>query len=1029
MLERVGGINIFGSAITSAIRRQQSSDSEQSEKDGSDWSGSRKSSISTPKLTKPASKPESPIVQTAATVKVVPPASGGRGGGEKTQTDSREEKSVPVAATANASIQKGMPKRGLFSDDDDDDLFSIPAKTEKKASIPPIASVTEKPLTGRTVSGSSSLFSDPEEEGLFGAAVSSKPKVTQEQPNSTNPVKVPNISQKNSSLFSSPSDEDDLFSATISSQVSEAPLASTLEPPPITSSATSKTEVVNDLFGSPLSEDSLFTSNASVSSKTNTSLQKDKMPVISQEHSRQPEKTESKAQVPSATSTIFQSQSDDDDLFAVPKSTSKGTSEPRGAHKENLTSSTFRTTQNSLTPSTDSDIFGSPEDDLFVEKVKSEVIEPMKKASGSISSQQSKLDSKSLSQIDDNVSKVPEGSGQSHGSEKKHISLFGSPEEEDIFSIGKSYTKSDSLENRPSNILKPNIFGGMSDDEDIFSSCPRPAKQQEINVTLGSEVRTSSDHIKEKQATGDKESQVSNLKDSVQPTLSATKAPVGGVALFGNDELRAKWIREDESEDDIFGISQVTIKTHSHIPGRGSPPPLPSEISSVSSISLPEKVSTVVVPKQSDSPDKREIEDALSVVQNEEERQARKLAREKEEGIRADPSTVDDAKESERKEESGEEIEPKKKPPVGGVSMFGGGGLGGSELFAKVNQRKSMLGETESDSDGDSKIGSASAPTHSVEIVKEDRKVPKMSPASKTVVNPTPTASTLPSLGVKFGGQENSISFDEPVTTTNTLESLNKSRVRGSVKRRPPSRAHRKGAAIDSSQTNTLTIPSVAQTPSDRVPVPQETNTRKLNEKDAAIESPSHSDPPVEDQIFSSSENEDDMFRENKAKNVNRIERSVQQIHQTHEVENGSNTTPSKQAEVQGELEEDLFSKLQNASYTRKSQNLVKPDKSQPSSLFGDDDSDEDLFGASNSKLSSHKASKSAVQPDVSKKESKPVVSQSLFGDDDDDIFSSTGAVGKAEPSAVKKMSTSKSKTSLTSTSEPFDDPLLGPRN
>lgn len=46
-----------------------------------------------------------------------------------------------------------------------------------------------------------------------------------------------------------------------------------------------------------------------------------------------------------------------------------------------------------------------------------------------------------------------------------------------------------------------------------------------------------------------------------------------------------------------------------------------------------------------------------------------------------------------------------------------------------------------------------------------------------------------------------------------------------------------------------------------------------------------------------------------------------------------------------------------------------------------------------------------------------------------DDIFSSTGAVGKAEPSAVKKMSTSKSKTSLTSTSEPFDDPLLGPRN
>ncbi|XP_063604259.1 WASH complex subunit 2C-like [Penaeus indicus] len=1095
----VGGISIFGSAITSAIRRQQSSDSEQSEKDDSDWNGSRKSSISTPKLTKPASKPESPIVQTTATVKVAPPASRGGGGGglfdydddddlfgsvvkkntilpEKTQTDSREEKPVPIAGTATASIQKEMPKRGLFSDDDDDDLFSIPGKTEKKPTIPPTASVTEKHLTGKAVSGSSSLFSDPEEDGLFGAVVSSKPNVSQEQTKSTNPVKVPNISQKNSSLFSSPSDEDDLFSAPINSQVSKAPMASTLEPPPITSSAASKMDVINDLFGSPTSEDSLFTSNASTSSKTNTSLQKDKKTVIGQEHSRQPEKTESKAQVPSATSSIFHSQSDDDDLFAVPKSTLKGTSELGVAHKENLTSSAFKTTQNSLTPSADADIFGSPEDDLFVEKVKSEVIEPMKKASGSISSQQNKLDSKSSSQIDDNVTKIPEGTAQSLGTEKKPVSLFGSPEEEDIFSIGKSNTKSDQLENRPSNSLKPNILGSMSDDEDIFISCPRPAKQKEINVTPTvlsdreqSEVRTSSEHtsIREKQATVDKENRVSNLKDSTQPTLSITKAPVGGVALFGNDELRAKVserksmldseqesakitiekaskeevkkeksdlisnqiLFDGESDDDIFGISQVTTKqTRSHIPGRGSPPPLPSEICNVSSTSSPEKVSsTVVVPKQSDSPDKKEIEDSPSVVQKEEEKQAEKLAREKEDGMRADPSAVDDSKESKRKEESSEEIKPKKKPPIGGVSMFGGGGLGGSELFAKVTQRKSMLGGSESDSDGESKIGDANTLTHSIEIKQEEKKVPKMSPASKTVANTTATASTQ-SLGVrrpevKSGGQENSISFDEPVTT-NTLDSLNKSRVRGSVKRRPPSRAHRKGAAGDSSQT----IPSVAQTPSNRVPELKEANTRKSNEKDAAIESSSHSDPPVEDQLFSSSENEDDMFRGNQAKNINKIERSVQ-VHQTSGTENRITSTLSQRVEMQGEVEEDLFSKLQSASCTTKTQNFVKPSsKSQPSSLFGEDDSDEDLFGPSNSKLSHHKATESAVQQEVSKKEIKPIVSQSLFGDDDDDIFSSTGTVGKTEASVVKKMSTSKSKTSLTSTSEPFDDPLLGPR-
>ncbi|XP_037787060.1 WASH complex subunit 2-like [Penaeus monodon] len=706
----------------------------------------------------------------------------------------------------------------------------------------------------------------------------------------------------------------------------------------------------------------------------------------------------------------------------------------------------------------------------------SEVIEPMKKASGSVSFQQNKLDSKSSSHIDDNVSNTLEGTGQSHGTEKKPVSLFGSPEEEDIFSIGRSNAKSDPLENRPSNSLKPNIFGSMSDDEDIFSSCSRPAKQKEINVIPTmlsdreqSEVRTSSEHIKENQATVDKKNQVSSLKDSAQPTLSTTK---GGVALFGNDELRAKVnerksmlnsepenakitiekapkeevkkeesdlisnqiLFDGESDGDIFGISQVTTKqTCSHIPGRGSPPPLPSEISNVSSTSLPEKVSSfVVVPKQSNSPDKKEIKDSLFVVQNEEERQVEKLATEKEGGMRADPSAEGDSKESNRKEESSEEIKPKK-PPVGGVSMFGGRGLGGSELFAKVNQRKSMLGGSESDSDGESTIGAANTLTHSIEIEQEEKKVPEMSPASKTFINTTATRSTLQSIGVKgpevkSGGQENSISFDEPVTT-NTLDSLNKNRVRGSVKRRPPSRAHRKGAAVDSSQNNTWTIPSVAQTPSDRVPVPQKTNTRKSSEKDAAIKSSSHSDPPVEDQIFSSSENEDGMFRGNKAKNVNKIEGSVQQIHQTSGAENRITSMLSQRVEMQDEAEEDLFSRLRSASCTTKTQNLVKPsNKSQPSSLFGEDDSDEDLFGPSNSNLSSHKAAKSIVQQEVSKKEVKPVVSHSLFGDDDDDIFSSTGTVGKAEASVVKKMSTSKSKTSLTSTSEPFDDPLLGPQ-
>lgn len=166
--------------------------------------------------------------------------------------------------------------------------------------------------------------------------------------------------------------------------------------------------------------------------------------------------------------------------------------------------------------------------------------------------------------------------------------------------------------------------------------------------------------------------------------------------------------------------------------------------------------------------------------------------------------------------------------------------------------------------------------------------------------------------------------------------------------------------------------------------MPQKTNTRKSSEKDAAIKSSSHSDPPVEDQIFSSSENEDGMFRGNKAKNVNKIEGSVQQIHQTSGAENRITSMLSQRVEMQDEAEEDLFSRLRSASCTTKTQNLVKPsNKSQPSSLFGEDDSDEDLFGPSNSNLSSHKAAKSIVQQEVSKKEVKPVVSHSLFGDDD----------------------------------------------
>ncbi|XP_042858488.1 WASH complex subunit 2-like isoform X3 [Penaeus japonicus] len=1056
----VGGINIFGSAITSAIRRQQSSDSEQSEKDGSDWSGSRKSSKSS---LKPASKPEPPVGQKAAAVKVVPPASGGGGGGlfdydddddlfggvvrkstsipEKTQTDSREEKPVPVAASAGASIQKGMPKRGLFSDDDDDDLFSIPGKAEKKPNIPSTVSVTEKPLAGKAVSGTSSLFSDPEEDGLFGTGASSK---SQEQSKPTNPVKVPNISQKNSSLFSSPSDEDDLFSAAVSSQVSRAPPASSMEPPPLTSTTIPKTDVTNDLFGSPSSEDGLFASNASVPSKTTTSLQKDKEIVIDQEHSRHSEKKESKAQAP-GTSNIFHSQSDDDDLFAVPKNTLKDTSEPKAIHNDNLISSTSKSTHNSLTPSAESDIFGSPVEDLFVAKVKSEVIEPMRKTSGSVDSQQNEVDSDCLNK----ALKTPVDSGQNHSTQKKQVGLFGSPEE-DIFAIGKSNTRPNSVESRPSNSLKTNIFGGMSDDEDIFSTCQKPAKQKETTVTANAisdrDIKIS-EHNTEKQTSEpfaiDKENKVFSSNESVQPISSVTKAPVGGVALFGNDELRAKVserksmlnsepeeapkeevkkqksdlisnqiLFDGESDDDIFSISQVSTKqATSHIPGRGSPPPLPSEI-----------------PKQSSIPDKKEVEDALVVIQNEETKQTGKLTREEEGEMRDDSSTVDDSKESKKEEKPSEEIKPKKKPPVGGVSMFGGGGLGGSELFAKVNQRRSMLGGAESDNDGESKNESASTPTHSAEILQEDKKVPKISPASKSVVSPTsPTISALPDFGVrlpeaKSGGQENSISFDDPTTTTNTLESLNKSRVRGSIKRRPPSRAHRKGPAANNPQTNTMTSSSVVQTPSNQVSFPQETNTRKLSEK------VNESNPTVENQIFPSSDNEDDMFGVSEAKDINRIEKSSVKGYQASGEESRSASTPNQQAKMQAEVEDDLFSKPQGASSATKSKSLVKPfNQSQPTSLFGDD-SDEDLFGVSNSRLSSLKATKSTAQQNIPKKEAKPAHSQSLFGDDEDDIFNSAGTGGKAEGSVVKKTSTSKSKTILTSTSEPFDDPLLGPR-
>lgn len=209
------------------------------------------------------------------------------------------------------------------------------------------------------------------------------------------------------------------------------------------------------------------------------------------------------------------------------------------------------------------------------------------------------------------------------------------------------------------------------------------------------------------------------------------------------------------------------------------------------------------------------------------------------------------------------------------------------------------------------------------------------------------------------------------------LAFFNQSRVRGSIKRRPPSRAHRKGPAANNPQTNTMTSSSVVQTPSNQVSFPQETNTRKLSEK------VNESNPTVENQIFPSSNNEDDMFGVSEAKDINRIEKSSVKGYQASGEESRSASTPNQQAKMQAEVEDDLFSKPQGASSATKSKSLVKPfNQSQPTSLFGDD-SDEDLFGVSNSRLSSLKATKSTAQQNIPKKEAKPAHSQSLFGDDE----------------------------------------------
>ncbi|XP_050734382.1 WASH complex subunit 2-like isoform X2 [Eriocheir sinensis] len=1043
----VGGVNIFGAAITSALRRQHSSDAESSDKEDDTEPDTNSNKEYMPPQLKPDDKPP-PKVSNSTKVSekgglfesddednlfetpVKKPVSGSKDVAKTlantvpslldNNTKTQEEKDPldnepPSLSWKNDNSKSTM---GLFSDDDDD-LFGIPTTTKKNdISVPG----TEAPITKESPPKITPVpFKSEESAASRPTSIFASPP---ECPKPSEPVNISEPLKTSHSLFSSPSDDDDDLFSSLPKPIEKKPPASAFmrDPPPLPPQSSAKK--AESFSKGPTPPDMFPNSNNNKSIKVN------------------------REEKPKETSSLFGSLSDEEDIFspgppsknsqAVPSLPSKEETDPFGEPQlvKKSTATESCESENQLGKEATEGVSVFPDESPNSDSNQSPRVDQ--------SNSFSKGSSNSFSDTNNDIAIV-----------SKEDDIFNSTED-DLFDVTKRLPKTSSSS------LKEDSSSPLTNDAQLQTNSKTSPVVSEDAVTSSTPRSLKDDLSALSEKTSDP---VSVSSSPVEPDASGTekpkesvvKPPVGGVALFIGKELDAQinkqktllktvknknkqniddifgdmndfededddqntHLVDDDSSDELFGISSGQGKSQrsSSVLLRQSPPLLPEEIQDNSKAEndlfsikqkppeVQEEISQRIPIKSDDEPDRSP--DSTTTQQD----------------LKSDkPENLEEGKET-------KEISPRKKPPVGGVSVFGGSAMRNNELFAKVLQRKSMLACESDSSEEDAPTEPADTakplilptekgttvkplilPTEKGTTVSKSEK--PVSPVSPHSIYPPVFSPDRPAS--RSGGDEDAVSFDDPATQSNVLQSLNKTRARGSLKRRPPSRAHRKKASDDPDPSD---APQTSMSPAMSSNHEHHTITVDTSKTEPNQPAERLQDPLVE-------------------KDQRTVPVSAEQKEVNNSTINVKTSTSSKASDsAKGPLEPvgaSTEKKKKNVTAVDSKDFLEAPNptksgsKVKGHSLFDGSDSDEDLFGEKKQKKAA-KNPTSAGSTTVPKMRGTKSKSHSLFEDDDDvDIFSSKSQVTKTSTGAARSISVTKPKGNLKQSSEPFEDPLFG---
>lgn len=656
---------------------------------------------------------------------------------------------------------------GLFSDDDDD-IFGTPVtRKESDISVPG----TEVPITKESSPKISPVpFKSEESAASKPTSIFASPP---DLPTPSEPVSISEPFKTSHSLFSSPSDDDDDLFSSISkpAEKNKSALSFTRDPPPLPPLSSAR-------------EPKPFSKGL---------IQPDVFP---HSDNNEPLKVNLKENPKETSSSLFSSLSDEEDIFSPapsPKNSQIAPSLPSNKKTDSSVEPQLVENPTAVENSKDKNHIGKETINVFPDG-----------PSNSNSNQSTRVHhSSSFSEASLNLPL-----------ETNDVAIIS--KEDDIFK-----STEDDLFGDSKSLPEPSSsFLTVSDSSSPLTTNVQLQRNSEVLPTVSENAAPSviPRSLEDNPSTSNKRTPDPNVlsfhakPDSAgteKPEESAVKPPVGGVALFIGKELDAqinkqrtllKSVEKENKQkidtifgdvhdrgnednqnngppyddsDDIFSISSrnSTSQLTSSVLHRQSPPLLPEETEGnseaenylFSTKQIPPKVQekiSKIIPVKSDEPDW--CPDTTT-----------------------DPQDIkSDKLENHEKGKESKETSPTKKPPVGGVSVFGGSGMKNSELFAKVLQRKSMLACESDSSEEDvctestdiAKPSILSAKTLILPTEKDTSSKPEMpvNATSSHSIHPPVFSPECPAS--KSGGDEDGVSFDDPATQSNVLQSLNKVR-------------------------------------------------------------------------------------------------------------------------------------------------------------------------------------------------------------------------------------------------------------